>query len=59
MFTGRPTKVNNIVSTFPPGAAVVGEIAKGEPGKVEVLDLNGQKMHGFNQGWDHFARLSD
>ena len=59
MFTGRPAKVNNIVSTFPPGAAVVGEIAEGEPGKVEVLDQNGEKMHGFDQGWDHFARFSD
>lgn len=59
MFTGRPAKVNQLVSTLPAGAAVVGEITEGEPGKVEVLDMNGQEMRGLNKGWDHFARLNE
>ena len=59
MFTGRPANVNRLVSTLPTGAAVVGEITEGEPGKVEVVDANGREVRGFNQGWDHFARLND
>ena len=59
MFTGRPAKVNHLVSELPKGAAVVGEITEGEPGKVEVLDAQGREMHGFSQGWDHFARSND
>lgn len=59
MFTGRPAKVNDLVSTLPPGAAVVGEITEGEPGKVDVLNANGQEIRGFNRGWDHFARLNE
>lgn len=58
MFTGRPTKVNHLVSILPLGSAVVGEITEGKPGRVEVLDANGREMHGFDHGWDHFARLN-
>ena len=59
MFTGRPAKVSHLLSELPVGAAVVGEITKGEPGNVEVLDANGREIRGVNQGWDHFARLND
>ena len=59
MFTGLPAKVNDLVSRLPTGAAVVGEIKEGEPGKVEVFDANGQEIRGFNQGWDHFSRLNE
>ena len=59
MFTGRADKVNRLVSELPAGAAVVGEITEGEPGKVEVIDATGQEIHGLNRGWAHFARLND
>ena len=55
LFTGRPTKVNHVVSTLPRGAAVVGEITEGEPGEVVVLGTNGQELPAVNRGWDHFG----
>lgn len=55
LFTGCPAKVNSLISTLPRGAAVVGEITRGEPGKVAVLDANGQEISSAYRGWDHFG----
>ena len=58
LFTGRRAKVNHVVSRLPNGAAVVGEITEGEPGKVTVVDANGEEITTASQGWDHFGRSS-
>lgn len=55
LFTGRPAKINHVVSGLPGGAAVVGEILAGEPGRVTVIDANGQELPFRNRGWDHFS----
>jgi len=55
LFTGRPAKVNHIVSALPDGAAVVGEISEGNLGEVTVLDADGEEMPASNWGWDHFS----
>ncbi len=59
LFTGRPAKVNQIVSGLPGGAAVVGEIVEGEPGRVTVVDAHGQELPSGNRGWDHFGPAQD
>jgi len=55
LFTGQPAKINHVVSGLPGGAAVVGEIMAGEPGRVTVVDANGQELPARNRGWDHFG----
>jgi thiamine-monophosphate kinase len=56
LFTGRPAKVSHIVAELSGGAAVVGEIGDGEPGRVTVVDAQGNETLASNQGWDHFGR---
>ncbi len=58
LFTGRPAKVNHVVSILPAGAGVVGEITEGEPGKVIVLNADGREVSAPNRGWDHFGSAS-
>ena len=59
LFTGRPAKVNHLVSGLSDGAAVVGEIGDGEPGRVTVVDAQGNEAPAGNRGWDHFGRAQD
>ena len=56
LFTGQPAKVNHIVTELSGGAAVVGEIGDGEPGRVTVVDAQGNETPASNRGWDHFGR---
>ncbi len=55
LFTGQPAKINHVVSGLPDGAAVVGEVLAGEPGRVMVIDAKGQEVPSRNRGWDHFG----
>jgi len=55
LFTGPSAKVNHVVSTLPAGAAVIGEIEAGEPGKVTVVDAQGNEIPATSRGWDHFG----
>ena len=55
LFTGSPSKVNHVVSGLTGGAAVVGEITDGEPGKVTVVNAQGIEIPAGNRGWDHFG----
>ncbi len=59
LFTGQPAKVNHIVSGLPGGAAVVGEILEGEPGRITLVDANGQELPFRKRGWDHFGPAQD
>lgn len=56
LFTGRPEKVKQVVSGLPEGAAVVGKIVKGEPGRVTVTDAQGRELPSLVRGWDHFGQ---
>ena len=55
LFTGPSAKVNHVVSMLPAGAAVVGEIVAGEPGKITVVDAQGKAIPATSRGWDHFG----
>ncbi len=55
LFTGSPAKVNHVISGLTGGAAVVGEIVAGEPGKITVVDSQGKEILAGNRGWDHFG----
>jgi thiamine-monophosphate kinase len=55
LFTGPSAKVNHVVSTLPAGAAVVGVIKAGEPGKITVVDAQGKAIPATSRGWDHFG----
>ncbi len=55
LFAGQPAKINHVVSGFPNGAAVVGEVLEGEAGRVTVVDANGQELPSGTLGWDHFG----
>ena len=59
LFTGQPAKINHVVSGFPEGAAVVGEVLAGEPGRVTVVDANGVELPAQTRGWDHFGAARD
>ena len=56
LFTGQPSKINHVVSELPAGAAVVGELAEGEPGQVTVIDAKGEERPSPSRGWDHFGQ---
>lgn len=55
LFTGQPAKINQVVSGLPGGAAVVGEILAGEPGRITAVDANGEELPSPIRGWDHFG----
>jgi thiamine monophosphate kinase len=59
LFTGQPAKVNHVISGLPGGAAVVGEILVGEPGKITLVDAEGAETPAGSRGWDHFRPAKD
>ena len=59
LFTGRPAKVRHVVSGLTGGAAVVGEILEGEPGRITLVDANGEELQFRKRGWDHFGPAQD
>ena len=54
LFTGPPSTVERVVAQAP-GAAVVGYIEEGEPGRVAVVDASGSELATSGGGWDHFG----
>ena len=55
LFTGQSAKIKHVVSGLPEGAAVVGEILEGGPGRITVIDASGRELPSKNRGWDHFG----
>ena len=55
LFTAPRDIMDGAMAALPNGAAVVGEITKGEPGTVSVLDASGAPLSPQGAGWDHFA----
>lgn len=55
LFTAPPDIMDGAIESLPDGAAVIGEIVDGEPGKVTILDSTGNAINRSGAGWDHFV----
>ena len=59
LFTGPPDLAQPLVAQFGEGSAIIGEIepvgADGVPGKVLVVDDDGEEIALDNRGWDHLG----
>lgn len=53
LFTA-PTETMNRVTKLIPQAAVIGTITGNRPGRVTVMDENGNDVTPANSGWDHY-----
>lgn len=55
LFTAAPGLMKQVIPLLPEGAAVVGEVQTGEPGRVCVVDSTGEERELSRRGWDHFG----
>ena len=59
LFTGAPDVVETLVSALGEGSAVIGSVeemgADGEPGRVLVVDDEGEEVSLDERGWDHLG----
>ena len=53
LFTAPPDTINRAIHPIPE-AAVIGEIVDGVPGRVTVVDENGDHVTPTQSGWDHY-----
>ena len=56
VFTGSRRIVDGLINVLPSGGTVVGEIVRGQPGSVVVLDDSGIVINVDSTGWDHLLR---
>ena len=54
LFTAPAQVMALVMPQLSQGAAVVGELMAGEPGRVSVLDVDGSERPASGAGWDHF-----
>ena len=54
LFTAPVEVMALVMPQLSQGAAVVGELLPGEPGRVSVLDVDGSERPASGAGWDHF-----
>ncbi len=54
LFTAPAEVMALVMPQLSQGAAVVGELLPGEPGRVSVLDVDGSERPVSGAGWDHF-----
>ena len=54
LFTAPAEVMGLVMPQLSDGAAVVGELLAGEPGRVSVLDVDGSERPAPATGWDHF-----
>ena len=54
LFTAPAEVMALVMPQLSQGAAVVGELLPGEPGRVSVLDVDGSERPASGAGWDHF-----
>ena len=54
LFTAPGEVMREVIPALPEGAAVVGEIAEGEPGKITLVGADGAETAIGRAGWDHF-----
>jgi thiamine-monophosphate kinase len=56
LFTAAPELMRRLMSKLPGGAATVGEIIPGKPGRVVIVDSSGAEVVApIYRGWDHFG----
>ncbi|MDA0735074.1 MAG: thiamine-phosphate kinase [Chloroflexi bacterium] len=55
LFATPQPVMERVMPQLPEGAAVIGEITAGEPGKVVVVDYAGAETVAPRHGWDHFS----
>ena len=55
LFTADADTMVKVMPGLPEGAAVVGEIVGGEPGRVTIVEPSGAETVVGAGGWDHFA----
>lgn len=55
LFTAAPELMRRVMSNLPGGAATVGEITPGDPGRVVIVDSSGAEVVAGRGGWDHFG----
>jgi thiamine-monophosphate kinase len=54
VFTAPQAVMEGVLVQLPAGAAAIGEIVEGQPGKVFVVDERGRELPQARGGWDHF-----
>ncbi len=54
LFTAPGEVMREVIPALPEGAAVVGEIVEGEPGKITLVGADGAETAIGRAGWDHF-----
>ncbi len=54
LFTAPGEVMREVIPALPEGAAVVGEIAEGEPGNITLVEADGAETAIGRAGWDHF-----
>lgn len=54
LFTAPTEVMDRVLPQLPEGAAVVGEILSGDPGRVSVVENDGSQRVASVAGWDHF-----
>ncbi len=55
LFAASPEIMDHVLPLLPRPAAVVGEVVAGDPGRITILDLQGQEVAAGSAGWDHFG----
>ena len=54
LFTAPAGVMGLVMPQLSQGAAVVGELMAGEPGRVSIVDVDGSERPASAAGWDHF-----
>jgi len=54
LFTGDARNIAGLRQTIKCPVTVIGDIIKGEPGKIELYDAGGKPVKAFRTGWTHF-----
>ncbi len=54
LFTAPAEVMKKVLPQLPEGAAVVGELLAGKPGRVALVDRDGSEKPASGAGWDHF-----
>ena len=55
LFTADREVMSRVIPALPEGAAVIGDIVAGEPGRVTLVDADGAELAAGSGGWDHFG----
>ena len=55
LFAAPGEVMDRVIPELPEGAAVLGEITDGEPGRITLVDPDGSERAIGRAGWDHFG----